>query len=420
MQKLWTALHSGMLEIRYHVLRSALSLMGIILGVMNLSAMFSVIDGARQMNRMLMDSTGTPDQISVSLDWRQRRKAVEKKNFTLGWQDLENIRRFASTVRQVGVEINQNMTVQNGSRNKDLQVTGVLPATFIMNQYILAAGRSLTDVDMRNIHKTCVIGSAIAEEFFPGGRALGQTLRLGSEYFRVVGILKEYTIFQNKQEQAERKNPLEWKNQRILVPATTLENRYLGRGGGRNWFVIFLQARSVAEVPAAMEEARTILMNSHGKQDIFEIRSVQDMQSQQEDFTRVWQIVLGLVSGISLLVGGVGIMNVMLASFRERVREIGIRKALGATQLDIFLLFVGETILICILGGLAGLALGFVVSTSVLNTMLVQTNMPSSPSFSLSAGMVAVFYSLVVGMLAGLYPAFKAARLEPVEALRYE
>ncbi len=420
MRKVLTAILSGILEIRYHILRSSLSLLGIILGVMNLSAMFSVMDGAKQMNTTLMNSIGTPDQIEISLDWRKRRKAVEKKNYTLGWQDVDTIRKYSTTVKDVGVEINSGQTIQYGNKNKDFQVTGVMPSTFVMNKYNVAKGRKITEIDMEYKSKVCVIGTAVADEFFPKKDPVGDSIRVGSEYFRIVGVLEEYTIFKNKQEQADRKNPLEWKNQRILIPATTLENRFLGRGNGRSWFSIYLQARSVEGVPACMDEVRNILIKSHANQDIFDLKSVQETSSEQEDFTRMWQIVLGIVAGISLLVGGVGIMNVMLASFRERVREIGIRKALGASQSDIFLLFVVETIIICIIGGVLGLIAGYIVSTSVLNSMLAQTNMPSSPSFSLSAGMLAVFFSVIIGLLAGLYPAVKAAKLEPVEALRYE
>ncbi len=407
------------MEIRYHIMRSTLSLLGIVLGVMNLSAMFSVINGAKNMNENMMNSLGTPDQIQISLDNRKRRKAVEKKNLSLGWQDVENIKKYASTIKAVGVEVFARYTLQYKNVNEEYTVIGLLPATFDMNKYEVSQGREFNESDMIQKNKICVIGTDVKNKFFPNTDPIGKLVRVQNEYFRVVGVLKEFNPFK-KGEQGDRDNPLEWKNKRLLIPVTTMQSRFLGSGDTRNWFAVFVQARSVELVPDCMDEIRNILLKTHDNQDVFEIKSIQERSKEQENFNHVWEIVLGLVAGISLLVGGVGIMNVMLASFRERVREIGIRKALGATHADIFLLFIVETMLICIIGGVLGLIAGYFISTGMLNAMLAQSNMPSSPSFSFSAGLVAVFFSMIVGVLAGIYPAIKAARLEPVEALRYE
>ncbi len=419
MRKLWTAIVSGFLEIRYHVLRSLLSLIGIVLGVMNLSAMFSVVEGAKLTNHAMMNSIGSPDQVSLTLDWSKRKNAREKKNFTLGWDDIKNIRRYGVTVKDVGVEVYTRYVCQFSRNSVEYTVIGVLPSTFTMNRYDMDRGRSLSQQDLDNSRKVCVIGTTIVNELFKGVDPLGKNLLIGGENFKVVGILTEFGTFAEGSSTKKGKNPMDWKNRRILIPATTLQNRFLGPDSSGNWFAISVQSQDIATVPDTMEELRNIMLNTHQNQDLFRIQSMQDWQNQAEDFTRIWRIVLGFVAGISLLVGGVGIMNVMLASFRERVREIGIRKALGATHTDIFLLFLVETILICIIGGALGLTAGYFVSTTALNAILLQS-MPSGAHFSLAAGLFAVLFSVVVGLLAGIYPAIKAARLQPVDALRYE
>lgn len=419
LRKISTAVLSGLVEIRHHILRSLLSLIGIVLGVMNLSAMFSVVEGARTLNQAMMNSIGSPDQVSLTLDWSKRKNALEKKYFTLGWEDIDHIRRQARTVKEIGVEIFTRHVCQFSRYSVEYSVLGVLPATFEMNRYDLARGRPLNAQDLEQGRKVCVIGTTVIKELFKDTDPLGQTMIIGGEYFKVVGILTEFGSFSQSGTARNQSNPMDWKNRRILIPATTLQNRFLGAGNTGNWFAISIQSREVAMVPETVEEVRRIMLATHQQQDLFRIQSMQEWQDQSEDFSRIWRLVLGFVAGISLAVGGVGIMNVMLASFRERMREIGIRKALGATRMDIFLLFVVETVLVCIIGGLLGLAAGYLVSTTALNAMLLET-MPGGAKFSLSAGIWSVMFSLGVGLLAGLYPAFKAARLQPVDALRYE
>ncbi len=419
MRKLWTAIVSGFMEIRYHLLRSSLSLIGIVLGVMNLTAMFSVVQGTRTMNEAIMNSVGTPDLISVTLDWRKRKNAKEKKNFSLGWSDIDNIRRYAYNVKDIGVEVFTRYPCQFQNKSVEYTVIGVLPSTFVMSKYDLDRGRMFNEKDMKNGHKICVVGTTIENEIYQGRDPLGTMLLIGGEYFKVVGVLKMFGDFGEGSQKLGRRNPMDWKNRRILIPATTLQNRFLGPGSTGNWFAISAQANDVDSVPVAMEEIKNVLLNTHDNQDLFQIQSMQDVKNQSEDFSRIWKLVLGFVAGISLMVGGVGIMNVMLASFRERVREIGIRKALGATHADIFLLFIVETVIICVIGGVIGLTAGYFISVTALNAMLLES-MPSGAEFSLAAGIWSVVFSVVVGLLAGLYPAFKAARLQPVDALRYE
>lgn len=444
MRKLLSAISNGILEIRYHVLRSSLSLIGIVLGVMNLSAMFSIIDGAKMANKIMMESIGSPDMIGVSLDWRKMRKAVEMKNFRLSWDDVRNIKKYGATVKNVAVEVYRHEQVQYGKNDNRYTIVGVMPSSFPMNKYLMEDGRIVSEFDMEANSRVCVIGSEPHKDLFNNKNPVGNMVKIRGEYYMVIGLMEEFGKYweEGLKEQAEknkkrgkkttttsssrggrgrnRSNPLSWKNRRVLIPATTMQKRLIG-GHRRHgaWFSISVQSESADMVPATIDEVRNILVKTHDDQDVFEIRSVQEWQNDREGQARMWQVLLGVVAGISLAVGGVGIMNVMLASFRERVREIGIRKAIGATNMDIFLLFIVETIVICFIGGLIGLGLGYTISMTALRNMLIES-MGMRAEFSVGAGIFAVAFSVVIGVISGMYPAIKAAKLAPVEALRYE
>ena len=436
MKKFWNAIVGGILEIRYHIMRSMLSVLGIILGVMNLTAMFSIVKGTEVANRSFIEALGSQDMIQVGIDWQKVREAgaFGTKHIRLNLTDVENIKKFASTVENVGVEVYLEETVQYKRFNKAYRTLGVSPSTFPMNKYVVEFGRPFNEFDIESAARVCVLGSTVAEEIFGTEDPVGKVIKVRDEYFHVVGVLAEYgKYFEDvksssgkkpgsksmKKSKNKNKNPLEWKNTRILIPVTTALTRFIGQDTSKNWLSIFVQSKSIDMVSATMEEVLNILIKTHNDQDVFWVGSIQEWMSDMEQFTNIWKIVLGVVAGISLMVGGVGIMNVMLASFRERMREIGIRKAIGASNVDIFLLFVVETIVICIIGGIIGLGFGYVVSMTALSAMLQET-FGAKPEFSFDAGIFSMFFSMFVGMLSGLYPAIKAAKLPPVEALRYE
>ena len=429
MRKLVNAMVNGILEIRYHIMRSMLSVLGIILGVMNLTAMFSIVKGTEVANRTFIESLGSQDMVQVSVDWQKVRDlgATGMRQYRLKLSDMENIKKFASTVKAVGVEVSLEEMVQYQSKNKSYRILGLTPSTFPMNKYVLETGRPFNEFDIECAARVCVLGSTVAKEVFGGVNPIGKVIKIRDQYFTVVGVLSEYgaTLAKNpgsvgkKSSSSKNKNPLEWKNTRILIPVTTALARFIGQDTSKNWLSIFVQSKSIDMVAATMDEVMNIMIKTHNDKDVYSVGSVQEWMSNMEQFTQIWSIVLGVVAGISLMVGGVGIMNVMLASFRERMRELGIRKAIGASNLDIFLLFIVETLVICIIGGIIGLGFGYVVSMTALTAML-QDSFGARPEFSFDAGVVAMFFSMLVGMLSGLYPAIKAAKLPPVEALRYE
>lgn len=410
MRKLLTAFQSGIREIRFHPMRSILSLTGIILGVVNLSVLFSVLNGVQNAYEELIDSIGTQDLITVSIDWDKMRFATDFSAFDIGWEDVETLRNNTSTVKSVGAELWSWETVQNGEISGDYEIAATSQYDFEMNSLSVESGRLFGEFDLQSSSRVCVIGSSIAEEFFGDEDPLAQTLKIGDQLFTVIGVMPVYGTVS-----ASGENSMDWKNEYIVIPITTYMNRFDDSG----WFTINVQSQSVEMVSATMKEVSDILRQTHNNEDVFSISSLQTTSQEANDLVGIWSTVMGIVAAISLLVGGVGIMNVLLAALRERLREIGIRKAVGASNHDIFILFVLESMMICIIGGILGLAAGYYVSMVLLNDFLAEW-IGNAPKFNWSAGVGAMLFSVFVGMLAGIFPAMKASKLSPVEALGYD
>lgn len=418
MRKLFGAIQNGLLEIRHNLMRSSLSLLGIILGVLNLTTMFSIVEGAKVATESYINSVAEPDVISVHLDWSKWREVSDQTDMRMDFRDYEVLVKHLTTDKGVGIEVYLHENMTYGDNYLRYTTIGITPSTFDMRKYDIQSGRRFTELDLESVNRVCIVGTTIQEQMFDGEDPLGEVVKIRDDYFTIIGVLEEFGAYSGYPGSSDE-NPFSWKNRRVLIPVTTAYQRFLGWGNESDWFMLYVQAQDMNNISGTMDEIRNVLMKIHNDQDIFEIEAVLDWQEEMDEFTGIWQVVLTIVAGISLLVGGIGIANVMLASFHERVREIGIRKSIGASNLDIFLLFIVETIVISLIGGVIGLGLGYLVSISALNEML-RSAMESTAQFSWSAGMVSIIFSMAVGLMAGLYPAIKAAQLAPVDALRYE
>jgi putative ABC transport system permease protein len=294
------------------------------------------------------------------------------------------------------------------------QISGVNTAYLTVRNMQMARGNFFTESEIRSSAKVCVIGKTVADNLFPTSDPLGKIIRVKKIPFEVIGILEPKGANMFGQDQ----------DNRVVAPITTIQKRIRG-STFNNVDVLFVSARSADRQDEAINQIKSLLRERHRvRKDAvndFVVRNPSEIASALNTITTVMTMLLGSVAGVSLVVGGVGIMNIMLVSVTERTREIGIRMAIGARPRDILRQFLIESILLSTIGGVIGVVLGIAVAvgaTYVINTYLVYAEWPIS--ISITSITVALVFAGSVGMFFGFYPARKASKLDPIEALRYE
>jgi putative ABC transport system permease protein len=293
---------------------------------------------------------------------------------------------------------------------KSLQISGATPAYEPMYDFHPVEGRFLTDEDLARSAKVVVLGSTRRHELFGGRPAVGQVISIGADRYTVVGVMERKVFYWN----SANRNSLEWMNEMAFVPITSMITRMVGDRENQKVAYINVQARTVDQMDEATEEATTILRRAHGGVEDFEVFNRAAFAQQMDEQGKIYDITFLVCGTISLLVGGIVIMNILLASFNERVREVGTRKALGATGLNIMAQFLVESVVVTILGGLLGLGVG--VGFTAAMSDLIQQPVVMTPRIMI----LGLSFAAAVGIFFGFYPAVRAARLNPIEALRYE
>lgn len=409
---LWESLVDGVVDINSHRMRSFLQLVGIILGVASVVATFGLIDGGKQQLTQFFDETGGVRKMRI--DNKQTEKAVqsaaEKHSKGLTYDDAVSLEREGSLLEVVEPTINREELVKAPGFEKTIEISGDSPAYEPMYNFHPAEGRFITAEDMAESSKVVVLGSTRREELFGARPAIGSILSIAGTTYTVVGVMERKEFYFN----SANDNELEWMNKLILIPVTTLMNRMSGDRRLQRVAYLNVQVRDVKDMDAAMNQVGTVLRRDHGGVDDFQIVNRAHTMAQMEEEGRIYDVTFLVCGTISLLVGGIVIMNILLASFNERVREVGTRKALGATGLSIMAQFLVESVVVTIIGGLLGVALG--ASFTKVMSDLIQQPVVLSPRIVL----LGLSFSVVVGIFFGFYPAVKAARLNPIEALRYE
>ena len=391
-------------------LRSGLTVLGIVIGVAAVIAMLAVGQGAEA------SITGSISGIGTNLLFVFRGDPGDNirnpKPLTLSDADALRDQFAAPSVAAVAPALQGNGMVSFGGEQTSPQLFGVTPEYFQVRNLIVAEGELITEEHMLGRASVVILGPEVAEALFGHADGVtGETVRIEGQPFRVIGVLesKGGGAFGSEDNQA-------------IVPFTTAQTRLIRRSTSDRVDIIFVQAVSGDVVPQASEEIAQIMRTRHRTPvgaDDFTIFTQQDLLSTFASITGILTIFLGGIAGISLLVGGIGIMNIMLVSVTERTREIGLRKALGARRRDILIQFLTESSLLSLIGGIIGILFGWLISF-IVGQVAAANDTAFTPVVGINAIALATLFSAAVGLFFGIYPANRAASLEPVEALRYE
>ena len=421
------AVINGLRELQANKVRSLLSMSGIILGVASLVAMVTVVQGMVGNFRQFVDAMGGIEKITVdkqALPKEQEHLAELSEGLTM--RDVEQIKATIPIVRYVSPEarVGYEKIVWEG-REVNTMINGVTPDWLpVAKRWVNPSeGRFISDLDI--LHKTdvCVLGSSIVAELFPPNvDPLGKVIRVKGKRFIIIGLLNNIEAQGMEIRSASGKGRgsggmWRWRNSGVYIPISTAMAKF---NGNDRLSGLGLQVATGDDLNYAVEQVeRTLLQTHNGLKDFTLTTNEQTL----EDFRKTevaFKLSLGGVAGISLFVGGIGIMNVMLASINERIREIGVRKAVGARGSDLFLQFLSEAAVISVLGGLIGLVVSMGI-VSIMNYVLMQAVPTGVVSrFDWIIMLQGLSFSVVVGLIAGVYPAIRAASLDPIEALRHE
>ncbi len=410
---LWDSVVDGVVDMSAHKSRSVLQMVGIILGVGSVVATFGLIDGGRRQGQKFWEETGGIKKMFIrELDARElKQDAIEKKSKGLTYDDALALSAHATTLELVEPTMERNEIVKaSGGFEKQLTVSGDTPSYEPMYDFHPAEGRFLTQEDLARASKVVVLGSTRREQMFGGRPAVGQVISVGEDRYTVVGVMKRKEFYWN----SANRNALEWMNELMFVPVTSVITRMVGDRQNQKVAYINVQVRDVKDMDKATEEVKTILRRAHGGVEDFQVFNRAAFMQQMDEQGRIYDITFLTCGTISLLVGGIVFMNILLASFNERIREVGTRKALGATGLNILAQFLVESVVVTIAGGLLGLGLG-VGFTHAMSSLIQQPVVMTAQNMVL--GLV---FAVTIGIFFGFYPAIRAARLNPIQALRYE
>jgi len=448
----------GFKEIWAHKFRSLLTMLGIILGVSSLIGMSALVKGMENGMRESLVAIGGIEKVRLEeKDIPQYQKHLADQAVGCTMNDVYALQKSAPLIKLVTPEMRvRDVYATRGGRTMEVWMfVGTWPNALEMNQHVIEHGRMFNEVDDENARNVCVIGVNVRDELFGSPEQLGyehnpvgEIINIRGQPFTIVGMFQRYESEQaRKSRELAKSKPQDsspgntgpsrsrgWggggrgggfvfgmKNSTIYIPLNTMWVKFRASAGTNNipdprLSTLSVKVADIDKFDQAIQQAHNVLMRTHKGIEDFAFQTQEDWADNINKAISNARLSGGIIAAISLLVGGIGIMNIMLASITERIREIGIRKAIGATFSDIFIQILVESVAIAIIGGAAGLA----ASLALVNLLSYVSPTGNTPVITVNACIVAFTFSVCVGILAGLTPAFKAAKLDPIQALRYE
>src|SRR5258705_8985697 len=409
-----------------HRLRSLLTVLGIVFGVCSVIAMLAIGEGASFEAQEQIKTRGSKNVMLRSVKPPEEQKVSDRANqsyvlqYGLTYTDIQRIR---STIPGVTVIVPSRIMrdyVWNISRRVDCEITGTVPWYPEMRNHHVSSGRFFNEADMDGSASVCVLGAEMVKTLFPLDSPLGRDVRVGGGYYRVIGVMEPRSKVVKTE---ESQGVLQSAANQMFIPLETAKTRYgevlvKQRSGSIEaenvqLHEVTVKVESREQVVPVADAIKAVLKHHHKKKD-YDVIVPLELLKRAERTKQIFNIVLGSIAAISLLVGGIGIMNIMLSSVTERTREIGIRRALGARRRDVITQFLVETVLLSGAGGILGVLLGVTIPFVVAHTAGMKT------IITFWSPLLAFTISGLVGVIFGLYPAFRAAQMDPVEALRHE
>jgi putative ABC transport system permease protein len=411
MRKLFMVLRVAIQSLTVHKMRSSLTMLGVVIGVAAVISLVAVGQGAQAQVLSRFESLGSNLlTVTAGANFGFSRNGLRQSVRRLTNTDVDAIKGLATTVALIAPEYNSNATVVYSGKTTSIQISGVTAEYSTVRNTNVARGRFISAEDNDNTAMVVILGQTVVENLFGSTlvNPIGEVVRINRQNYEVIGVLesKGESGFNNQDNVA-------------YMPLRTAQLK-LGGAGTTEVRSISLQVRSAADMDLAQAQVTAILRTLHGLQtgaaDDFTIQNQADIVSTLTETTGTFTTLLGSIAAISLLVGGIGIMNIMLVSVTERTREVGLRKAVGAKRSDILIQFLAEAVVLSVLGGLIGVGFG-VGGAQVITPLLGSTSKALVTPQSI---ILALAVALGIGIFFGLYPANRASRLNPIDALRYE
>ncbi|MBD3859531.1 ABC transporter permease [Bacillus sp. 28A-2] len=396
--KLFENIKIALNSVLAHKLRSILTMLGIIIGVGSVIAVVAIGQGGEQMlKKSISGPNNTIDMMYTPSDeeLHANPNALFEAAFTE--EDIKSIQTI-NGVKQIASSTAQGMQLRFQETTVDATVNGINEGYTNVHSLQIAEGQDLKDIDFRSGRRAALISEGLKKELFNGQKALGEMIWMNGQPVEVIGVL------------AKQEGMFSFDLNEIYVPFAMLTSTF----GLNEYDKLSIQVAHADQMKEVGKNAAALLNENHRTEDAYEMMNMEEIAAGIGQITSIMTTIIGSIAGISLLVGGIGVMNIMLVSVTERTREIGIRKALGATRAQILVQFLIESVVLTLIGGLMGIALGLGGASLVS----LFAGWPSLVSWQVVCG--GVLFSMLIGIIFGLIPANKAARLDPIESLRYE